>query len=443
MVVGAGAGLLRFRHGFSAPGLARSLSPDMVSMNDFFPLKSPMESVSLISGLTPLALEMVPLTMARGRVLAEDMISSEALPPFSRSTMDGFAVRSDETSGCSELEPVLFSLTDAIDMGSSGQALRLQPGQAAPIATGGELPEMADAVVMVEATQARERGVVAIYRAVTAGENVIDAGEDYVPGAVVLGAGSRLRPQDLGVLAGLGMVSVPVHRRPRVAILSTGDELVRADQTPSPGKIRDINSTTLAALVEEAGGIAIAHGICGDDFEGILALCTEALQGADVLLLSGGSSRGRRDFTHQVFSAIPQGQMLTSSVSLRPAKPAILARQGNKALIGLPGPAASAMGIFYSSVRPLLRYYSGLGATMGMSSVRAVTAHPFSRFNGREEYVHVTLSPRQDGTPPLATAVYGKSGLLSPLVRADGLLPMGGRTEGVGRGVEVSVLLFP
>jgi molybdopterin molybdotransferase len=328
-------------------------------------------------------------------------------------------------------------------MGDSAQVLSLQPGQAARIATGGALPELADAVVMVEVTRHQEPGTVAICRPVAPGENIIHAGEDYARGAVVLSRGSRLRPQDLGVLSGLGITSVPVYRRPRVAILSTGDELVPADQTPSPGKIRDINSTTLAALVEESGGIAIAHGICGDDFDRLLTVCTEALEEADVLLLSGGSSRGQRDFTHQVFAAIPQGQMLSHGVSVRPGKPAILARQGNKSLFGLPGPAASAMVIFYCLVRPLLRHYAGLGATLGLSSVRAVTAQPFPSAIGREEYVRVSLSPQEDGALPLATAVYGKSGLLSPLVRADGLLPIGQETEGLGRGIEVSVLLFP
>jgi len=415
----------------------------MKSMNDFFPLKSPLESVSLFAEFTPLASEMVPLSMARGRVLAEEIVSSEALPPFSRSTMDGYAVRAADTCGCSGLEAAHLKVIGAIAMGDSAQELSLQPGQAARIATGGALPEMADAVVMVEVTRSQELGTVEICRPVAPGDNIIHVGEDYARGAVVLSRGSRLRPQDLGVLSGLGIISVPVHRRPRVAILSTGDELVPAEQTPSPGKIRDINSTTLAALVEESGGIAIAHGICGDDFDRLSAVCTEALEEADVLLLSGGSSRGQRDFTHQVFSAIPQGQILSHGVSVRQGKAAILARQGNKSLFGLPGPAASAMVIFYCFVRPLLRHYAGLGATLGLSSVMAVTAHPFPSLIGREEYVRVSLSPQEDGALPLATAVYGKSGLLSPLVRADGLLPIGQETDGLGRGIEVSVLLFP
>ena len=383
------------------------------------------------------------LTAARGRILAEELVSSEALPPFSRSTMDGYAVRAADTFGCSESETALLTVIGEIAMGASGQALSLRPGQAARIWTGGELPQKADAVVMVEYTQPFDDETVAIFRPVAPGENVIRAGEDYAPGTVVLDRGSRLRPQDLGVLSGLGITSVPVYRRPRVAILSTGDELVPADQTPPPGKIRDINSTTLAALVEETGGIALSYGICDDDFDRMLAVCTQALAEADVLLLSGGSSVGQRDFTQRVFAAVPDSQMLVHGVSVRPGKPTILARQGNKALFGLPGHVASALVVFHCFVRPLLRQYSGLGATLGLRTVKAITAQQIPSVIGREEYVRVRLTPQDNDAPPLATPVYGKSGLLNPLVRADGLLPIGRDIEGLDRGVMSSVLLFP
>lgn len=412
-------------------------------MNDFFKLISPSDFVALFADFSPLPAETVPLTAARGRVLAQELTCSEALPPFSRSTMDGFAVRAADTFGCSESETALLTIVGEIAMGSSGQALSLRPGQAARIWTGGELPQKADAVVMVEYTQMFDQETVAVFRPVAPGENVIRAGEDYAPGAPVLARGSKLRPQDLGVLSGLGIASVQVVRRPRVAILSTGDELVPTEQTPPPGKIRDINSTTLAALVEEAGGIAVSHGICGDDYDRMLAICTEALADADVLLLSGGSSVGKRDFTHRVFAAVPESRMLVHGVSVRPGKPTILARQGNKALFGLPGHAASALVIFYCFVRPLLRQYSGLGATLGLHAVRAVTGQQMPSVIGREDYVRVRLTPQDNGAPPLAVPVYGKSGLLNPLVRADGLLPIGRDVEGLDKGVECSVLLFP
>lgn len=426
-----------------APQTVPRIAERMARMNDFFKLISPAEFVGLFSGFVPLAAETVALTEARGRVLAETLISQEALPPFSRSTMDGFAVRAADTFGCSESETALLTVIGEIAMGTSGQTLTLKPGQAAKIWTGGELPHKADAVVMVEYTQPFDQDTVAIFRPVAPGENVIQAGEDYAAGTAILEAGNRLRPQDMGVLSGLGITAVPVYRRPRVAILSTGDELVPADQTPPPGKIRDINSTTLAALVEEAGGTPLPLGICTDDFERMLALCTKAIDQADVLLLSGGSSVGQRDFTQRVFAAIPGSELLVHGVSVRPGKPTILARMGNNALFGLPGHVASALVVFTCFVRPLLRQYSGQGATLGLTTIKVITAQQIPSVIGREDYVRVRLIPQEGGAPPLATPVYGKSGLLNPLVRADGLLPVGRDVEGLDKGTEALVLLFP
>lgn len=411
-------------------------------MNDFFKLISPAAFINLLKRFTPLDREHLPLMQARGRVLAEQIQSQELLPPFSRSTMDGFAVRAADTFGCSESETALLRVTGMVDMGASGQDYVVRVGQAVRIWTGGALPSKADAVVMVEYTQLLDDETVAIFRPVAPGENVIRAGEDYRPGQEVLAPGHMLRPQDLGVLSGLGVQEVTVYRRPRVAILSTGDELVPPDQTPPPGKIRDINSTTMAALVEEAGGIALPLGICDDDFDRMLATCAQALQEADILLLSGGSSVGKRDFTQRVFAALPNTEILVHGVSVRPGKPTILACQGNKALVGLPGHVASAMVIFYCFVRPLLRSYLGLGATHGLRQVQALTRQPIPSAIGRQEYVRVRLQP-QEGGLPMAVPVYGKSGLINPLVRADGLLVIDRDAEGVDAGVECPVLLFP
>lgn len=412
-------------------------------MKDFFTLISSSDVLSLFDQFSPLEQETIPLGAARGRVLAEDIVSLESLPPFSRSTMDGFAVRASDTFGSSESETALLTIIGEIVMGVPGQEFTLRPSQAVRIWTGGELPRKADAVVMVEYTQRFDDETVAVFRPVAPGENVIRAGEDYARGATVLAKGRMLRPQDLGALSGLGIISVPVYRQPRVAILSTGDELVPMDENPPPGKIRDINSTTLAALVEEAGGIPVACGICGDDLDPMRSRCTEALARADILLLSGGSSVGKRDFTLQVFQSLPETKVLVHGVSIRPGKPTILARQGNKALFGLPGHVASAMVVFSLFVRPLLRRYSGLGTTLGLQTVRAITAEQIPSVIGREEYVRVQLTPQADGGPPLASPVYGKSGLLGPLVRADGLLPIGRDVEGFDRGIEAQVLLFP
>jgi molybdopterin molybdotransferase len=412
-------------------------------MEGFFNLASPAHVLDLLQDFPPLGEESVPLFNALGRALAGELKATEPVPPFPRSTVDGFAVRAADTFGCSESQPALLSVVGEVAMGSSSRDMHLRPGQAVRIWTGGELPPKADAAVMVEHTELLDPGTVTVLRPAAPGTNMIRAGEDVAPGAVVLEKGHRLRPQDLGLCAGLGLASVAVPRRPRVAILSTGDELIPADQPMRPGKIRDMNSTTLGTLVEEAGGVAVPFGICGDDHGALLDACSRALEDADMLLVSGGSSVGRSDFTVRVFSAIPGCEVLLHGIAIRPGKPTILARQGHKALWGLPGHAASAMVVFYRFVRPLLRRFLGLGVSHGLASVRALTAQPVPSVIGREDYVRVRLSAPEGGAPPLATPIYGKSGMLRSLVRADGLLAIGRDVEGLDQGVESEVLLFP
>jgi molybdopterin molybdotransferase len=336
-----------------------------------------------------------------------------------------------------------LTITGEIAMGSSGRDISLLPGKTARIWTGGELADKADAVVMVEYTHGIDHDTIEVFRPVAPGENVIRAGEDTEKGEVILSRGRKLRPQDLGVLAGLGITSVAVYRRPVVAILSTGDELVSPDQHPGPGQIRDINSTTLAALVEESGAIARQYGIFPDELETMSSACRTALAEADMVLLSGGSSVGRRDFTLQVLERLENSELLAHGVAIRPGKPTILASQGNKAVFGLPGHVASAMVVFYLFVRPLLLRFSGMSTDLGLLSIQAVTGQQIPSAIGREEYVRVQLIRKDDDQPPTALPVYGKSGLLTPLVKADGLLVIARDSEGLDKGAPARVLLFP
>ena len=412
-------------------------------MKGFFKLISSNEFTGLFEQFLPLATETMPLADGHQRILGDDILAGDNLPPFSRSTMDGYAVRAKDTFGCSESEPALLNVIGEIAMGSSGRQHALRPGQALRIWTGGELPQKGDGVVMVEYTHQLDDQTVEIFRPVAPGQNTTRAGEDYQEGAAVLQQGRKLRPADLGVLAGLGTTSIPVYRQPRVAIISTGDELVSPNQQPGPGQIRDINSTTLAALVTEAGGIPFPLGIIGDDLNTMKQACIKALEEADVLLLSGGSSVGRRDFSLQVLEQIPQTQLLAHGVAIRPGKPTILASLGNQALFGLPGHVASTMVVFYLFVRPLLHKLQGRPCAMGLQAIRAITDQQIPSTIGREEYVRVQLTPQPEDPPPLATPIYGKSGLLKPLVQADGLLTIGRDVEGLDKGVEATVLLFP
>lgn len=412
-------------------------------MKDFFKLISVAEFMSRIGEFPTLDQEVIPLDQALGRVLARDITAPESLPPFGRSTVDGYAVRAADTFGCSESETALLRVVGEVAMGASAGSVALRPGEAMRLWTGGELPPKADAAVMVEYTQLLDDRTVGVFRPVAPGENCIRAGEDVSAGVSVLSAGHLVRPQDLGVLAGLGVTTVATYRRPRVAIVATGDELVPYDRTPRPGQIRDMNAVMLAGLVRQVGGEARLCGICPDDFERLFDLCQGELADADMLLLSGGTSVGQRDFTRNVFESMEESSVLVHGVAIRPGKPTILARQGGKALFGLPGHVASAMVTFMLFVRPMLRRMSGLPATPGLRAARAVTEQQIPSAIGREEYVCVQLVDRGEGVLPLARPVFGKSGLLSPLVRAHGLLPIGRDVEGLDCGVEVSVLLFP
>ncbi len=413
-------------------------------MKGFFQLISSEEFLELFSRFSPLSAESIPVQNGLGRIpCGAGLTAGEQLPPFSRSTMDGFAVRARDTFGCSESEPALLEIIGEIAMGRAGTAFTLKPGQTAQIWTGGELPQKGDAVVMVEYTHMMDEQTIEIFRPVAPGENTIRAGEDFEPDAEILPQQRPLRPQDLGVLSGLGKTALSVHKQPRVGIISTGDELIPPDQPLAPGKIRDINSTTLAALVTEAGAIAKCYGIIEDNLQTMLTVCEAALHENDMLLLSGGSSVGRRDFTLQVLEGLTGSELLAHGVAIRPGKPTLLAACGNKAVFGLPGHVASAMVVFYLFVRPLLRQFSGLGPSHGLQQITGISGQQIPSTIGREEFVRVSLQPAQDDTPPLAMPIYGKSGLINPLVQADGLLVIGRDVEGLDQGVPAQILLFP
>ncbi|GAB1410574.1 molybdopterin molybdotransferase MoeA [Desulfovibrionales bacterium] len=411
-------------------------------VRDFFKLVSVAEFLAHLAKFPPLASEPVPLEQSLGRVVAQTLLSAEQLPAFGRSTVDGYAVRAADTFGCSESELALLHITGEVPMGASPGPEPVRPGTAVRLWTGGALPAKADAAVMLEYTQQLDEHTIGVFRPVAPGENCIRAGEDVESGACVLSAGHHVRPQDMGVLAGLGIGEIMAHQRPKVALLATGDELVPYRQAPQAGQIRDMNSVMLAGLVRQAGAEPQCYGIGPDNFSRLSALCATALDAADVVLLSGGTSVGQRDFTRDVFAALG-AEIVVHGVAIKPGKPTILARLGNKALFGLPGHVASAMITFMLFVRPLLRALSGLHCTHGLRTVRARTEYPMPSSMGREDYCCVQLVPQAGQALPLARPVLGKSGLLTPLVRAQGILPIGRDVEGLDRGVETDVLLFP
>ncbi|MEW6439537.1 MAG: gephyrin-like molybdotransferase Glp [bacterium] len=410
-------------------------------MTEFFRVVTPDEIFEQLASFRRVGTERVRLEDAGARVLASEVASGEDQPPWPRSTMDGYAVKAADTFGATDALPGLLSVSGRVEMGKM-PGFEIRPGQAAGIPTGGFLPAGADAVVMIEYTNPAGDGSLEVTRPVTAGENVMGRGEDVARGEILLRPGRRVRPQDAGLMAALGMADVEVFRRPRVAICSTGNEIVPMTQVPAPGQIRDANSYSVGSLVKAAGGEPLRLGIVQDE----AALLEEAIRRGtaegDVMVLSGGSSVGERDLLVEVVGALPGARVLAHGVAISPGKPMLLADVAGKALIGLPGHPVSATVVAQVFLLPFLRYIGGEDLVAGLSGrkVKAVLATSVASVQGREEYVRVRLEVRDDVW--YAHPVFGRSGMLSTLVRSDGLVRVPLHAEGVARGEEVEVTLF-
>ncbi|HJN78182.1 MAG TPA: gephyrin-like molybdotransferase Glp [Myxococcota bacterium] len=407
-------------------------------MREFFKVVSLEQARALAVRFGLVGTEAVGLAGAVGRNLAEDITAPADLPGFRRSTMDGFAVVAASTFGASEAAPALLDVVGEVQMGEVATAT-VGRGQAVAIPTGGMAPDGADAVVMVEHTEHLDDRTIEVSRPVAPGDNLIASDEDAAAGQVLLRAGQRIRAQEAGLLAAIGQVEVEVFRRPVVAILSTGDEIVPPETQPGPGQVRDVNSTTLAALVTQCGGRPLQLGIVPDELESLSSTCLSALAQADTLLISGGSSVGTRDLTLAVLQALPDAELLAHGVAIRPGKPTILSRTGDKAVWGLPGHAASAMVVFRVLVQPFLQHIGG-GDQAGGLRVSARLSRNVVSAHGRTDFVRVRVEPGQDSVR--AVPVLGRSGLLRTMVGAHGLVRIDRDTEGLDAGAQVSVLLF-
>lgn len=411
----------------------------------FLKVKTAEEVFEILREIKPLDIETLPLEKARGRSLAAPVFAPEPVPHFARATMDGYAVRARDTFGASESLPAFLETAESVSMGDH-VSWRLEGGKAIAIPTGGMLPEGADAVVMVEYTIPLDDRTIEVTRPVAPGDNVLREGEDIPLGEELFRAGWPLRPQDMGVLAALGIKDVSVIRRPKVAVLSTGDEIVPVStQSVPPGKIRDINTYSLAAQMEETGAEIGQTRWVQDDLGALIEACREALATHDVLVLSGGSSVGVRDFTVRILDAFPEAELLVHGVAIRPGKPTILARIGKKLFWGLPGQPVSAMMICKIFVLPSLLYLQGycpdLPSTLQVENAcRAVLNRQVPSVHGRTDYVPVVLSRGAEGIQ--ATPVFGKSAMISILARSDGYIIIPEHVEGLDQGTEVTVHFF-
>lgn len=384
----------------------------------------------------------VPLVEAMGCRIFEDITSPGDVPGFDRSTMDGFAVRARDTFGASESMPAYLDVAGEVFMGRemSGTA---GPGQAWRIPTGGALPGGCDAVVMVEHTEDLDGRTIGVNRPVAPGENIIRKGEDISAGELIIPRGQVVRPQELGVLAAAGITRVDVEDPLRVAIVSTGDEVVDPAQTPGPGQVRDINSYTLYGLARLAGSVPALCGIVGDDYGRLRETMAAEIARSDIILLSGGSSVGVRDVSAGVIESLGGPGILFHGISVKPGKPTIGAVVRGKPVFGLPGHPVSAMVAFTLLVEPLIRmgkYNLDVEEFLLEFPVTARITRNLRSAAGREDYHGVIL--RQEKGQLLADPVLGKSGLIATMSRASGLARIAPELEGVEAGDIVRVKLI-
>ena len=379
--------------------------------------------------------ENVPLNDAPGRILCGGIVSREYVPGFDRSSVDGYAVRSADTFGCSDAIPALLTLSGEIRMGT-GAGASLSPGCCVAVPTGGAVPPGADAVVMCEYTESYGDGTLAVTKPAAPGENMVYRGDDVSPGQPLLPAGHRLTPQDIGALAALGVTQVSVCRRPLVGILSTGDELVPPEVCPENGQVRDVNTPMLRALCLEAGAQVRTFGIIPDDEAALTAAVKEAAEQCDLVLLSGGSSVGEKDAACRVIGAL--GSVLFHGIAMKPGKPTIAGSIGGRPVFGLPGHPVAAFFVARLFVLPLIARL--MGHAPRRIALSAVLTESVSANHGRAQYTGVSLE-RRDGVL-CAVPIRSKSGLITALTGADGYLCIPRDTEGFPAGAPVEIISF-
>jgi molybdopterin molybdotransferase len=401
---------------------------------EFFAVRTVADALAGFRPARRTAIETVTLDAALGRVPAAAIAAPAALPGFARSTVDGYAVRAADTYGASEGLPSYLDVRGAVRMGSAPD-VEVQGGAAVAVPTGGAIPPGADAIVMVEHTQEAMAGTIEVVRPVAPGENVVGADEDVAAGVTLVEAGRPLRAADLALLAAAGITALEVHARPRVAILSTGDEVVDpATSSLVPGQVRDAIAVALAALVQEAGGEPDTRGIVPDDADALSAALQAALAVSDVVVVSAGSSVGMRDQTAAVVAEL--GEIFCHGLALRPGKPTLLADCDGVPLVGLPGNPRSALVVFRLVGVPVVRLVGGCTAPPPEPVVSARLGRDLPSVTGRLDVVQVAV---RDGT---ATPLFGPSAVLSVLGAADGYVVVPEEATGLDAGTAVDVTLY-
>ncbi|ABS35473.1 molybdopterin molybdotransferase MoeA [Clostridium botulinum] len=407
---------------------------------DLFNVVSIKEAKSLIEknfNVKPIK-EEVELLSSMDRVIYEDIVSHINVPNFRRSTVDGYAVNSKDVAGASESMPAMMNYRGEVFMGKIPEVNIDFPGDCVYVPTGGMIPEGSDSVIMVEYTERVHEDTVLINKATAYGEKVVEIGEDIAKEEVIIKKGERLRPYEIGVLSSLGITKVPVCRNPKVAIISTGDEIVDPNKEPNLGEVRDINSYLLQASIIEDGGIPINYGIIRDDFNLLKNTVEKAIEDTDIVLISGGSSVGKKDVTIDVINSLGDPGVFVHGIAIKPGKPTIIGNVKDKIVFGLPGHPLSAAVVY----KVIVKYYIDK-----IAGVKEKVFPIVCKFNinyhsakGREEYLPVTLNWQENEI--IASPIFSKSGLISGFSKAYGFIKMDKNLEGIKKNEKVFVYRF-
>ena len=387
----------------------------------------------------PVGVEQVSLSEAHERVLAQEVMAKIDIPSFTRSIVDGYAVKAADTFGASEDQSVRLTFCGHVAIGEAPK-VEVKNGLVAEIVTGAPLPKGADAVVMVEYTR-RSEDTVFVHRPVSIGENLMAAGSDIRKNETVLKAGRFLGSREIGVVAAVGLTEVSVYKRPKVAVMSTGAEVVTPGEPLSPGKIYDINAHTLSAAVQEAGGEPINLGIVPDNKEELTKALRNALGSADAVITSGGVSVGPKDFTPQVVDSLGKPGVLISGVAVKPGKPITIAVVDGKPVFSMPGNPTSSLFMFNVFVRPILVKLAGR-PTEELPTLKAVTTQKMFPARGRRTFVMVNLSYDKTGSLIVSPVPTGLSGAITTLAKADGFVEISEKQQFIAAGTEIDVYLF-
>ena len=382
-------------------------------------------------------IEEINILNSLGRVLAEDIYSNINVPEFNRSTVDGYAIKVSDSHGATDSIPSILNILGEVMMGQEAN-IRIKSGEAVYVPTGGMIPQGADGMIMIENTEKMDEDTVLIYKPISQDENIIQKGEDIEAGALALKRGRKITPEVVGVLAALGVSSFKVYKKPRFCIISTGDEIIGIDEELTVGKVRDINSYALYALIEEIGGEIVGNSVVKDDYDLLRDEVEKALDISDIVMISGGSSVGTRDYTHKVIDSFNGKGVFVHGVSIKPGKPTIMGEGKGKLIFGLPGHPVSSIIVF----KTFLEYFinNKLGVETIAPRVNAIIESNFPSAPGRTTYQMVRLSER-DGKF-YATPTFGKSGMISLLSESQGYVIIEIHEEGIYKGEEREVYLI-